>query len=104
MSATNVHSGRTCGWGSHGKKVPHRSRGEKKARMIISPSSTPGGSGHKTSAFNAGDLGLIPESGRSSREGYGNPLQFSCLENPMDREAWWATQPMAQQSQTRLSD
>ena len=63
MSATSVHSGRNCGWGSHGKKVPHRSRGQKKARMIeiISPSFTPGGSGHKTSAFNAGDLGLIPE-------------------------------------------
>ena len=42
------------------------------------------------SACNAGDLGSIPGSGRSPREGNGNPLQYSCLENPMDREAWWA--------------
>ena len=40
---------------------------------------------------NAGDLGSIPESGRSSRGGNGNPLQYSCLENPMDRGAWRAT-------------
>ena len=37
------------------------------------------------------DLGLIPELGRSPGEGNGNPLQYSCLENPMDRGAWWAT-------------
>ena len=37
------------------------------------------------------DVGLIPGSGRSSRGGHGNPLQYSCLENPMDRGAWWAT-------------
>ena len=37
---------------------------------------------------NAGDLGLIPGSGRSPGEGNGNPLQYSCLENPMDKEAW----------------
>ena len=42
-------------------------------------------------AYNVGDLGFIPGSGRSSGEGNGNPLQYSCLENPMDREAWWAT-------------
>ena len=48
----------------------------------------PGGSGAKVSAFNAGDLGSIPESGRSPGEGNGNPLQYSCLENPMDGEAW----------------
>ena len=51
----------------------------------------PGGSEVKASACNAGDLGLIPGSGRYPREGNGNPLQYSCLENPMDREAWWAT-------------
>ena len=48
----------------------------------------PGGSEGKVSACNAGDLGLIPGSGRSPGEGNGNPLQYSCLENPMDREAW----------------
>ena len=40
---------------------------------------------------NAGDQGLIPGSGRSSGEGNGNPLQYSCLQNPMNREAWWAS-------------
>ena len=48
----------------------------------------PDGSGGKASACNAGDLGLIPELGRSPGEGNGNPLQYSCLENPMDRGAW----------------
>ena len=51
----------------------------------------PGGSDSKTSAYNVGDLGSIPGSGRSLGEGNGNPLQYSCLENPMDRGAWWAT-------------
>ena len=50
-----------------------------------------GGSEVKASACNAGDLGSIPGSGRSPGEGNGNPLQYSCLENPMDGGAWWAT-------------
>ena len=45
----------------------------------------------KESACDAGDLGLIPGSGRSPAEGIGNPLQYSCLENSMDRGAWQAT-------------
>ena len=45
----------------------------------------------KESACNAGDLGLIPQLGRPPGEGNGNPLQYSCLENPMDRGAWRAT-------------
>ena len=45
----------------------------------------------KESACNTGDLGSIPGLGRSPGEGNGNPLQDSCLENPMDRGAWWAT-------------
>ena len=48
----------------------------------------PGGSDGKESACNAGDLGLIPGSGRSSKEGNGNPLQYFSLENPMDGGAW----------------
>ena len=48
----------------------------------------PGGSVSKVSAYNVGDLGSIPGWKRSSGEGNGNPLQYSCLENPMDREAW----------------
>ena len=51
----------------------------------------PGGSEVKASACNVGDMGSIPGSGRSSGEGNGNPLQYSCLENPKDGEAWWAT-------------
>ena len=51
----------------------------------------PGDSDGKASAYNAGDVGLIPGPGRSPGEGNGNPLQYSCLENPMDREAWEAT-------------
>ena len=51
----------------------------------------PGGSNGKESACNAGDLALIPGSGRSPGEGNGNTLQYSCLGNPMDREAQWAT-------------
>ena len=50
-----------------------------------------GGSVGKESACSAGDLGLIPGSGRSPGEGNGNPLEQSCLENPMDKGAWQAT-------------
>ena len=51
----------------------------------------PGGSDSNVSVYNAGDPGSIPGSGRSPGEGNGNPLQYYCLENPMDRGAWWAT-------------
>ena len=50
----------------------------------------PGGSEDKASACNAGDPSSIPGLGRSPGEGNGNPLQYSCLENPMDRGAWQA--------------
>jgi len=50
--------------------------------------SFPGGSDVKVSVYNAGDLGLIPGLGRFPGEGNGNPLQYSCLENPMDGGAW----------------
>ena len=49
----------------------------------------PGGSDSKESTSKAGDSGLIPELGRSPEEGNGNPLQYSCLESPMSRGAWW---------------
>ena len=51
----------------------------------------PGGSEGKKSSCNAGDQGLIPVLGRSPRKEDGNPFQYFCLENSMDREAWWAT-------------
>ena len=63
----------------------------------------PGGSEVKASACNAGDLGSIPGLGRSPGEGNDNPLQYSCLENPMDRGAWWATVHGVAKSWTRLS-
>ena len=50
----------------------------------------PSGSTVKKPPANAGDVGLIPGSGKSPGEGNGNPLQYSCLENPLDRGTWWA--------------
>ena len=59
----------------------------------------------KNPPANAGDItdtGLIPGSGRSPGGGHGNPLQYSCQENPMDRGAWWATVHGVAQSRTQL--
>ena len=67
-------------------------------------STYPGGSDSKESACNAGDLGLIPAKGKSPGEGNGYPLHYSCLENPMDRGAWWVTVHGVSKSLTRLSD
>ena len=67
----------------------------------------PGGSEIKDLPANAGDTGhsrSVPGSERSPGEGNGNPFQYSCLENPMDREAWWATVRGVTKSQTGLSD
>ena len=63
----------------------------------------PGSSDGKESACYAEDLGSISGSGRSPRERNGNPLQHSCLENPIDRGTWWATVHGVAKSQTRLS-
>ena len=60
----------------------------------------PGGLASKESACNTGDLGLMAESGRSPGEGNGYPLQYSCLENSMDRGAWWATVHEVAKTQT----
>ena len=57
---------------------------------LVTEQGFPGGSEVKASACNMGDLGSIPGSGRSPGEGNGNPLQYPCLENPMDRGAWKA--------------
>ena len=64
----------------------------------------PGGAEVKASACNVGDLGSISESGRSPGEGDDNTFSYSCLENPMDRGAWWDTVHGAGKSQTRLSE
>ena len=70
------------GWGT---KIPdaHEVKKERKKEIHFSDS--------KESTCSAGDLGSIPGSGRSPGEGNGNPLQYSCLENPMDGGAWRAT-------------
>ena len=62
------------------------------------------GSEGKASACNMGDPDSIPGLGRCPGEGNGNPLQYSCLENPMDRGAWWATIYGVTKSRTRLND
>ena len=64
----------------------------------------PGGSDSKESTCNAGNLGSIPGSGRTPGGRHGNPLQYACLENPMDRGAWWATVDGVVKNRTRLSD
>jgi len=58
------------------------------AKQLCPIQDFPGGSDGKTSVYNAGDPGSIPGLGRSPGEGNGNPLQYYCLENPMDRGAW----------------
>ena len=63
----------------------------------------PGGSDSKASAYNVGDQGSIPGSGRSPGEGNGKPLQYSCLENSKDGGAWRATAHGVIKSQTQLS-
>ena len=72
---------------------------EKKLPMLC-----PGGSEVKASTCSEGDLGSIPGSGKSPGEGNGNPLLYSCLENPMEGGAWWATVHGVAKSRKRLSD
>ena len=60
---------------------------ERQSELLVG---LPGGSDSKESTCSEGNLGWIPESGRSPAGGHGNPLQYSCLENPMDRGAWQA--------------
>ena len=64
----------------------------------------PSGSDDKESACKAGDLGLIPESGRSPKEGKGYPLQYSWLENSMDRKAWQATVHSPQSTESDMTE
>ena len=64
----------------------------------------PGGSHVKESVCNVGDPGSIPGLGRSPGDGNGNPLQYSCLENPMDRGAWQATVHAVAKCRTQPSD
>ena len=81
---------------------------ERPAIILVSlfsiTTSFPGGIDSKESACSVGDLGSIAGSGRSPAEGNGNPLQYSCLENPMDGGAWQATVHRVTKSQTQLSN
>ena len=63
----------------------------------------PGSSNGNESAYNAGDPGSVSGLGKSPEEGNGNPLQYSCLENSMDRGAWWATVRGVAKSQTNCN-
>ena len=70
--------------------------------MILFPLGFPGGSDSKEFTCNAGDLGSYPGLGRSPTEGDSYPLQYSCLENSMDRGIWWSTVHEVAKSQTQL--
>ena len=87
---------------------PPSSTGPSTGAFVMFPEQSsqgfPGGSISKESACSAGDQGLIPGSGRSPGEGNGKPLQYSCLESPMDKGAWWAILHGVAKSQTRLRD
>ena len=72
--------------------------------LVLEGLNFPGGSDSKASAYNVGDPGSIPGSGRSPGEGNGNPLQYSCLENSTDGGAWLATVHGVAKSRIRLSD
>ena len=82
------------------KRERERKKGKKMALGAVNtyappsiPTGFPGGSVVKNPLANAGDLGLTPVSGRSPGGRNDNPLQYSCLGNPMDRGDWWATVP-----------
>ena len=77
---------------------------EQRGEISKTTSVIPGGSDGKASAYNAEDPGSIPGLGRSPGEGNGNPLQYSCLENPMGGGTWQAIVHGVAESQTRLSD
>ena len=85
-------------------ELPRRAGRVDLAQFLRAQVRFPGGSDSKESACNAEDLGSIPGSGRSPGEGHGNPLQYSCLGNPMDRGAWWAVIQGVAKSQVRLAD
>ena len=71
--------------------------------LLSSRKDFPGGSVLKNPPANAGDVSLIPGSGRSPGEGNGNPLQYSCLGNPMDRAPWWAPVMRSQRARHDLA-
>ena len=91
-------------WASSRSSFLHSGQQRRINRRVFKTVGFPGGSDGKASACIVGDLGSTTGLGRSPAEGNGNPLQYSCLENSMDGEAWWATVHGVAKSQTRLSD
>ena len=79
-------------------------KAKSKYQIQLSKLNLPGGSDDKESVCNTGDPGSIPRLGRYPGEGNGNSLQYSCLENPVDRGAWWAKVHGVTKSRTQLSD
>ena len=73
-------------------------------RAVLIEHGFPGDSEGEESTYSGGDLGLIPGLGRSPGEGNGDPLQYSCLGNPMDRRTWRTTVHEVAKSRTWLSD
>ena len=99
-ASTAGETGYIPGWGT---KIPYASWCNKK-EIKFDILGFPGGSNGEESACNVGDLGSIPPSGRSPGEGNGYPLQYSCLESPIDRGAWWATVHGVSKNQIWLSN
>ena len=99
------HGGRSLvGYSPWGRRVGHDWATSLSLSVLFEYHSVYGGLDGKASAYNAGDPGSIPGLGRSPGEGNGNPLQYSCLKNPMDGGAWLATVHGVEKSRTRLSD
>ena len=73
-------------------------------KISIFWSALPGGPDGKESVCNTGDMGLIPVLGRSSGEGNSYPLQYSCLENSLDKGSWWDTSNGVTKNRTQLRD
>ena len=95
--------GMTLGHRHNGLDVLHRHQeGSLNQSNLVNIMGFHSGSDDKEPACNAGDRDSISRSGRSPGEGHGNPLQYSCLENPLDRGAWQATIHRVTQSQTQL--
>ena len=118
MLSCTSHEGMRCGnvmscWRQNQGQVKETLRKDKTGKILPRPDcimvkctdfGVPGSSVVKNLPANAGDAGLIPESGRSPGGGNGNPLQYSCLGNPMDGGAWWAAAAKSLQSCPTLCD
>ena len=92
-------------WGRSGGSILRKDSIWKLIGNLLSSAGFPGSARVKNPPASAGDVGAvgsIPGLGRSPRGGHGNPLQYSCLENPMDRGVWWATVHRLTRSQTWL--